>query len=219
MGNCIRGSDPIPTTINVDTERLRNTHFPIVFLLGAPGAGKRTLLVRLAAKYDFLHLVSTDLIREEISSRSERAFTLARMMSQGQLVPTDILIELLATKMMENLRKKKGVVISGFPRKKEQCITFDRTVKPPDIVLYLNVRNSVLSDRIMGRLVTTTERAVTSYDNVKKQITRFHKRTRPVMKYYKDRLITIDGESDAITVFEDACKAIDNYFLRTGRGV
>ncbi|XP_076279112.1 adenylate kinase isoenzyme 1 [Lasioglossum baleicum] len=214
MGNCIGASEPVPAVINVNTEPLKNRYFPVVFLLGGPGAGKRTLIEKVAQKYDFLHLVTADLIRQEITTRTERAFTLARLMSQGQLVPTDVLIELIATKIMDNLYKKKGVIISGFPRRKEQCITFDKTVKPPDVVLYLNVRNSVLSDRIMGRAATTTERAVTNYDFVKKQITEFHKKNRTVVKHYKDRLIKIDGEADLVNVMEDVCKAIDNY-LRT----
>ncbi|XP_076230270.1 adenylate kinase isoenzyme 1 isoform X1 [Nomia melanderi] len=174
-----------------------------------------TLCMKLAEKYGFLHILASEVIRQEIMTRTERAFTLARMMSQGQLVPTDILVELIAIKMLNNLYNKNGVILSGFPKRKEQCKSFDTAIRPPDIVLYLNVRNSVLSDRIMGRIITTTERPMISYEEIKNQIKEFHKRNRLVIKHYKERLINIDGEFDAIKVYEDACNAIDNVLMKT----
>ncbi|XP_078049858.1 adenylate kinase isoenzyme 1 [Augochlora pura] len=165
--------------------------------------------MKLAGHYDFLHIVTADLIREEVSTRTERAFRLARLMSQGQLVPTDIMVELMVTKILNNRMNKHGVIISGFPRRKEQCILFDRFVRPPHLVLYLDVRDSVLGDRIMGRSITTREVVVMNYDDIKIQLKEYDTRTRPIMKHYKDCLVHIDGEADPICVFEGSCEAID----------
>ncbi|KZC08525.1 Adenylate kinase isoenzyme 5 [Dufourea novaeangliae] len=220
MGNCLQPNEPecnnIPraTSITVDTTPIKERNVPIIFLLGGPGAGKRTLCTKVAEKYDFLDIISSDLIRQEISKRTERAFTLARLMSQGRLVPTNVLLELIASKMLNNLSNKNGVIMSGFPRQKDQCRIFERHVRPPDLVLYLNVRNSVLSDRIMGRMVTITESPLIHYEDIRKQIREFHKRNRPIRKYYKKVLVIIDGESDPINVYEEACEAIDNVLMR-----
>ncbi|XP_033327709.2 adenylate kinase isoenzyme 1-like [Megalopta genalis] len=177
-----------------------------------PGNG--TLGMKLAEHYDFLHIVTADLIREEISTRTERAFRLARLMSQGQLVPTDILVELMITKILNNRLNKHGVVVSGFPRRKEQSILFDRFVRPPHLVLYLDVRDSVLSDRIMGRSITTREVVVMNYEDIKNQLKEFHTRTRPIVKHYKDCLVQIDGEADLVSVFETACEAVDRFLQK-----
>ncbi|XP_029040391.1 adenylate kinase isoenzyme 1-like [Osmia bicornis bicornis] len=219
MGNCIKAADPsmasLPRGINVDTSRIRESGLPIIFLIGGPGVGKRTLCSKVAEKYGFLGIISTDLIRTEVSTRTERAFLLARMMSQGQLVPTDVLIELIAVRMIDFLDEKNGFIVSGFPRHKDQCKVFDKLIRPPDLVLFMEARNSVLSDRIMARAITTMERVSISFDSIRKQIKQFHKRNKPVVTYYnyKNLLVMIDGEPEAITVYENVCEVIDNLLL------
>nr|XP_003706407.1 PREDICTED: adenylate kinase isoenzyme 1-like [Megachile rotundata] len=217
MGNCINAMDPvfgsIPTGINVDGTLIKESGLPIIFLIGGPGVGKKTLTSRVAERYGFVGLISADLIRQEVSMRTERAFTLARMMSQGQLVPTNIVVELIAVKMLEHLRENKGFLVIGFPQQKEQCRIFDRAIRQPDLVLFLQARNSVLSDRIMARTITTRARMSMNFDSIRKQIKDFHKRNRSVMRYYKHLLVVIDGEPDVTTVYEKVCEVIDNMLL------
>lgn len=173
-----------------------------------------TLCNKVAEKYGFLDIISSDIIRHEILARTNRAFLLARLMSQGRLVPSDILIELILAKMLVNLKEKKGFIVSGFPKKREQCRLFNREVRPPDLVLYLNVQDSVLNDRVMARMITTTERILTNFDTIGDEIQKFHKRIRPITKYYRKLLVVIDGEPDVITVYEETCKVIDNLLAK-----
>ncbi|XP_076751960.1 adenylate kinase isoenzyme 1 [Xylocopa sonorina] len=137
---------------------------------------------------------------------------LARLMSEGQLVPARILLELIAVKMLNQLSEKKGFILSGFPREKRQCEIFDREVRPPDLVLFLDVRNSVLSDRIMARSVQTTERLSMNFDYIRSRIKEFHSRNKPIIKYYKKSslLRIVDAEDDAVSVFETVCDIIDD---------
>ncbi|XP_076623207.1 adenylate kinase isoenzyme 1 [Colletes latitarsis] len=214
MGNCIKPYDPVLDSIprnsfNIDTTPIRESGLPIIFVIGGPGVGKRTLCTKVAKKYDFLEIISSEIIRQEVIKRTERAFVLAHMMSEGHLVPTDILIELITKKILNNL-DAKGVIVSGFPRHKSQCQVFDREVRPPDLVLFLKARNSVLSDRINARSITTTERPVINFGFIKTELKKFHRRNRPIVKYYKELLVVIDGEYEAITVYENVCKVIDD---------
>ncbi|XP_076245942.1 uncharacterized protein LOC143186256 [Calliopsis andreniformis] len=220
MGNCIKPVDPLiaslPKTIGVDASPIVESQLPIIFIIGGPGAGKRTLCNIVAEKYGFLGIISADIIRHEVSTRTDRAVVLARLMSQGRLVPSDVLIELITVKMLDHLKNTKGFIIAGFPRHVDQSKLFDAEIRPPDLVLFLNVRNSVLSDRIMARMITTTERMPYDFDSIKKRIKMFRKKNGPILKYYKKKyyedqiLVVIDGEPELTTVFDSVCTAIDN---------
>lgn len=165
----------------------------------------------MAQKYGFLGIISTDIIRTEVSTRTNRAFVLAQMMFEGRLVPSRVLIELITVKMLDHLKDTKGFIVAGFPKHVDQSRLFDREVRPPDLVLFLDVRNSVLNDRILSRMITTTERLQYDFDSIKSRIKKFHKKNKPILKYYKDHLlVVIDGEPEVATVSEDVFKAIDN---------
>ncbi|OAD52443.1 Adenylate kinase isoenzyme 1 [Eufriesea mexicana] len=213
MGNCIKPTDPLvdslPKGINVDTTAIKESGLPIIFVIGGPGAGKRTLCNKVAEKYGFEDIICADVLRSEVSRRTDKAFALARLISRGQLVPSDILVELIAIRMLEQLNVKKGFIVAGFPRQKTQGQLFDKEVRPPDLVLFLNVRNSVMSDRIMARYVIATERLLINFDYIKCQIKDFHKRNKSILKYYSKLLVAIDAEHDAMTVFKNACEVID----------
>ncbi|CAK9800404.1 Adenylate kinase isoenzyme 1 [Anthophora plagiata] len=217
MGNCIKPVDPLiaslPRGVNVDGSPIKESGVPIIFVIGAPGAGKRTLCTKVAQKYGFHGIITSDILRNEVSKRTEKALVLARLISQGRLVPPDVLMELIIVKMLEQLHDGKGFILSGFPREREQCKVFDREVRPPDLVLFLNVRNAVLTDRIMSRSVQIHERISISFDNINIQLKEFKKRNKPVIKYYKKLLVVIDGEDDVMTVFEKMCKVIDDALL------
>lgn len=163
----------------------------------------------VAEKYGFEDIICADVIRSEVSRRTDKAFALARLISKGQLVPSNVLLELIAAKMLQKIHMKKGFIVAGFPRHKHQGQLFDKEVRRPDLVLFLNVRESVMSDRIMARYVKATERLLISTDQIKCQIKEFHKRNKDVVKYYRKLLVDIDAEHDVMTVFESACEVID----------
>jgi adenylate kinase len=72
---------------NIDKTPLREAKLPIVWVLGGPGCGKGTQCDKIVAKYGYTHLSSGDLLREEVSSGSERGKQLTAIMERGELVP------------------------------------------------------------------------------------------------------------------------------------
>ncbi|XP_033360095.1 adenylate kinase isoenzyme 1-like isoform X2 [Bombus vosnesenskii] len=217
MGNCMKSTDPLtaslPKSISIDTTAIKESGVPIIFVIGGPGAGKRTLCMKVAEKYGFDDIISSDVIRTEVSKRTGKAFALARLLSEGQLVPSAILVELIAAKMLQHVQDKKGFIVSGFPREKCQAKLFDKEVRRPNLVLMLNVRNSVMSDRLMAKSVKATERLSINFEYIKKQIEDFHKRNKLIVKYYRNLVVVIDAEPDTMTVFEKASESIDNILV------
>ncbi|KAG7201951.1 hypothetical protein KM043_004656 [Ampulex compressa] len=214
MGNCVKPIDPlaaaIPRSSGIDASAIKESSLPIIFVIGGPGAGKKTQCYKVAKKYGFLSIVSGDLLRDEIATHSQRGVILARLMSESKLVPPDVLLELIKTKMLNALGATKGFVLSGFPREKEQAKIFDRQIRPPDLVLYLSVENALLRERMMSRMVTSTERWESSTEHMKKRIKDFRRKTGPILRHYKKLLMLIDGDQDVPEVFEDVCKAISD---------
>jgi len=133
-------------------------------------------------------------------------------MSEGKLIPSDVMVELIKARMLNSL-DTQGFLLSGFPREKIQCQHFNRQIRPPDLVLYLYVRNSLLMDRVLARTITATERQERSIDENWRRIKEHSRMIKPILRYYKKQLVVIDGEKDEIEVFRDICSTIDNILI------
>lgn len=135
-------------------------------------------------------------------------------MSEGKLIPSDVMIELIKARMLSSLNASRGFLLIGFPNEKNECNHFDKQIRPPDLVLYLSVRNTLLMDRILARIITSTERRESSFDEQQvKRIKAFSKMIKGIVKYYKKQLVVINGEKNETEVFNDICKAIDNVLV------
>eukprot|EP00891_Asterochloris_glomerata_P004606 jgi/Astpho2/4606/Aster-00181 len=107
-------------------------HAKIIFVLGGPGSGKGTQCERIAAKYSCKHLSAGDLLREEVKSGSEKGKELAAIMKEGKLVPQAVTIELLRKAMIKS--SANNFLIDGFPRALDQAESFEKEVKPCQLV-------------------------------------------------------------------------------------
>ncbi|KAI4473280.1 hypothetical protein M0802_016201 [Mischocyttarus mexicanus] len=213
MGNCLKPRDPLeeilPRESGIDASAVREANPPIICLIGGPGSGKSTQSIKLKDKFLFVNIISTEILRDEVHTRSVKGVVLARYMSQGRLVPADVLIELIKTKMLAHLNTARGFLLTGFPREKDQGKLFERQVKPFDLLIYLSARNSVLRDRVMAKAVTLTERLEASEDKMKERIKGFHKMNKPILRHYKNKVAVINAENDDEKVFDDICKAVE----------
>ncbi|XP_029680829.1 adenylate kinase isoenzyme 1-like [Formica exsecta] len=212
--NCVRPVDPlsalIPRSDELDVSTIKESKLPIIFLIGGPGAGKSTQCTRVAEHYGFCTIITRELLRNEVATGSQRGAILAYLISDGKLVPADVMVELIKARMLSSLNTSRGFLLSGFPREKAQCKHFNVHIRPPDLVLYLYVRDSLLMDRILARAITATQRQSRSFDENLQRIKDYDKMIKPVLRYYKKQLVIINGENDETEVFEDICNAIDN---------
>ncbi|KAI4483029.1 hypothetical protein M0804_008084 [Polistes exclamans] len=213
MGNCLKPRDPLddilPRESGIDASAVRDANPPIICLIGGPGSGKLTQSLKVIEKFRLVNIISSDILRDEVHTRSVKGVVLARYMSQGRLVPADVLIELIKTKMLAHINTARGFLLVGFPREKDQGKLFERQVKPFDLLIYLSARNSVLRDRVMAKAVTLTERLEASEEKMKERIKGFHKMNKPILRYYKNKLAVINAENDDELVFEDICRVIE----------
>ncbi|KAK2488715.1 hypothetical protein MC885_005071, partial [Smutsia gigantea] len=93
---------------------------------GGPGSGKGTQCEKLVEKYGFTHLSTGELLRNELSSGSERSKAIRDVTAHRALAPTGIILQLLKEAMMANLSSTAGFLIDGYPREVKQGEEFGR---------------------------------------------------------------------------------------------
>jgi len=191
----------------LDLTPLREAKLPVIFVLGGPGCGKGTQCERIVAKYGFTHLSSGDLLREEVQSGSERGKALNAVMERGELVPLEVVLDLLAEAMLQKVSSSKGFLIDGYPREKAQGEMFEQRILPCTKVLYFEVPDAVMVERLLHR-AKTSGRVDDNEETIKKRLHTFHTHSEPVIDHYKDKCSAIVATCSPDEVFEEVKKAL-----------
>jgi adenylate kinase len=92
-------------------------------IFGPPGSGKGTQSVRLAEEFNLVHLSTGDMLRAEITAGTELGKKMSLIMSKGELVPDDVVIEMIAYKI-DHSKGSAGFLFDGFPRTVAKNISF-----------------------------------------------------------------------------------------------
>ena len=87
-----------------------------IVIFGAPGSGKGTQSDKLIERYGLEHISTGDVLRAEIKKGSELGKTAQGYIDQGQLIPDDLMVSILASVYDGFGRGHKGVIFDGFPR-------------------------------------------------------------------------------------------------------
>ena len=66
-----------------------------LILFGPPGSGKGTQSEKIVEKFDFIHLSTGDLLRQEISDKTPLGMEAKNFMDKGQLVPDEVVIGMI----------------------------------------------------------------------------------------------------------------------------
>lgn len=188
-----------------------------VVLLGPPGAGKGTQAKRIEASRNMVHLSTGDMLRQEISSGSELGRKAKDIIDAGDLVPDDLMIELIAAHIDQD-DAKNGFILDGFPRTTAQAEALDGLLGNKglrlDRAVAIEVDDEAMIDRIAGRF--TCAKCGTSYhvkfkqpkkagvcdvcggtdfsrrtddteETVRARLDAYHRQTAPIISYYEKR--------------------------------
>ena len=125
-----------------------------VVLLGPPGAGKGTQARALGALWSIPQVASGDLLRAVVREDSELGREAAGYMDRGQLVPDELVLKLVASRLGKP-DARKGFILDGFPRNVKQAQALaaglERVHLKLDKVVAVIVPDEEIVKRISGR--------------------------------------------------------------------
>jgi adenylate kinase len=185
-----------------------------LILFGPPGSGKGTQSEKLIARYGLKHLSTGDLLRHEIQSNTPLGLAAKSIMDKGQLVPDEVVIEMINS-ALENNPQAKGFLFDGFPRTTAQAEALDKLLAQKNtaikVVLALQVGEEELVSRLLNRGKTSGRSDDTNETVIRSRIEEYTRKTAVVADYYAkfDKVVHIKGEGSVTEIFDLLCQEID----------
>jgi len=203
-----------------------------LILLGAPGTGKGTQAKKITAKFGITHISTGDILRAEISNKTELGNKAQEFVSSGKLVPDDLIMAMIKDRFKAG-DIEKGFLMDGFPRTIEQAEKFDSILEELklklDRVINIVLDKNEIIKRITNRIVCNSckkvfkladfsdkelkcdscnsvlsKRADDSEVVIVKRLEVYEMQTKPLIEYYsrKNLLANVDGQGTEEEIFE-----------------
>ena len=216
---------------------LQATETQVVILLGPPGAGKGSQAVLLKEKMEIAHISTGDLLRENIKEDTDLGKKAKGYMDAGQLVPDDLIFDMLFTRV-EKEDCKKGYILDGFPRNLSQAEVLQKRLSNAHEVTTINLSlpDSEIVDRLTKRLICKScqnpyhliysppkierkcdkcagilyQRSDDTKEVVENRLKVYHAQTAPLVEYYQTRksLHHIDSSKSKEVVLLEILRAL-----------
>lgn len=185
-------------------------------IFGGPGSGKGTQSLKIKDKYGLFHISTGEVLRDHMARGTEIGRIANQYISQGQLIPDDLIIriveDILDSKPEETAN---GVIFDGFPRTIAQAKALDEALdfrgRKIDAVIGLEVDDDELVERMLLR-GQQTGRADDNADTIKKRLAVYHDQTSPLKEYYieEGKYHRIDGGKSIDEIFQQITYELDN---------
>ncbi|XP_037788581.1 adenylate kinase isoenzyme 5-like [Penaeus monodon] len=190
---------------------------PCLFFMGGPGSDKWKLVSGITYLYPGWACVGVgQMLREHIDRwketpemyedlPSEKVVMIQNLMSKGELVPQDLVLQLLKEKL-ESLKGREGIVVVGYPKDVIQAQSFEEKFHQIPPLLLVDCSELELG-RNLGRRESRLD------DNVaaaRRRLAIYREVTLPMLKAFdeKNRLKIIDGDADIEQVEREVKRAI-----------
>jgi adenylate kinase len=159
-------------------------------IFGPPGSGKGTQSVKLAEKFSLVHLSTGDMLRAEITAGTELGKRMSSIMAKGELVPDEVVIEMIAAKI-DKTKGFKGFLFDGFPRTVAQTVALEKMLNERgmkiDSMLVLDVEH----DELVSRLIARAELSGRPDDKdpavIENRIDVYKSKTEPIINYCREK--------------------------------
>jgi adenylate kinase len=132
-------------------------HGPRLVLLGRQGAGKGTQAAKLVVHLGVQHLSTGAILRQEVAAGTPLGLHVQELMEAGDLVPDEIVLEVVAHRLADPDVQRLGFLLDGFPRTEPQAAgLLDLLGRAGlDAAINLEVPGAVVRRRLTARRVCT----------------------------------------------------------------
>jgi adenylate kinase len=159
-------------------------------IFGPPGSGKGTQSVRLAEKFNLMHLSTGDMLRAEIAAGTDLGKKMSLIMSKGELVPDAVVIEMIAVKI-DSTKGKAGFLFDGFPRTVAQTEALEKMLNERGMKIDSMLVLDVDHDELVKRLILRAEQSGRPDDKdpavIENRIDVYTNKTEPIIEYCRKR--------------------------------
>ncbi|MCK4371350.1 MAG: adenylate kinase [Candidatus Lokiarchaeota archaeon] len=186
-----------------------------LILFGPPGAGKGTFSGQIKRILpDITHISTGDIFRENLKNETPLGLKAKSYMDKGELVPDEVVIDMVRDRLNKEDAKKNGFILDGFPRTLPQAEALSN-ITEIDLLLLLQVSRDIIFKRILGRYgckncgeiynkytlppkvegkcdkcgaeIKFEQRSDDNEETLKNRLDTYEKNAKPVIKYYKKR--------------------------------
>lgn len=208
-----RGLKDVYTIVNDEEKEIKQMKNIVIF--GAPGSGKGTQSDKMIEKYGLNHISTGDVLRAEIKNGTELGKTAKGFIDNGQLIPDDLMVSILASVYDSFGREHKGVIFDGFPRTIPQAEALKQMLEERGDKVAAMIELDVPEEELMKRLILRGQQSGRADDNeetIKKRLVVYHSQTQPLIEWYKKEGIHyhINGLGELDRIFADICEVIDS---------
>jgi len=214
-------------------ENKANIKPAVICLFGPQGSGKGTQAKILSKKLNLPHISTGDIFRAAIAGQTELGRQVEKIINSGQLVSDELTFNLLRERVAES-DCGRGFILDGYPRTVPQADML-AGVAEVNKVLEIRVSDKESLKRLINRRqcprcgaiynlytapkpktdelcdccqVKLIQRDDDTEEAVKKRLARYHQEAKPLLDYYQDKVIAINGEQSIEQVAEDISKNV-----------
>ena len=204
-----------------------------IIIFGPPGAGKGTQSDFVVNKYNLFQVSTGNLLREEISKKTNLGLEIYNKINAGKLV-SDKIVSNLVENFLSNEKYKNKIVFDGYPRNLIQANELDKLLSKYNqkITLALNLKTDleIIKKRISGRYLCgkcgkiynkffnpppkdkvcckdefLNKRGDDNVDVAVKRYNTYIEETSPVLDFYrkKNLLKEVNGESSIDQIYKE----------------
>ena len=208
-----------------------------LILLGPPGGGKGTQAKLLIKKFQIPQISTGDMLREHVNKNTKLGMLAKSYIDNGKLVPDSLILDMMNVKLRQS-ECKDGYILDGFPRTIPQAEGLANILNninhELNKIIVLDVDDEVIINRMGGRRIHlpsgriyhikfnppknnnlddfTNEklsiRKDDKEDTVRTRLKIYHNSTKPLINYYKNNLVTINGAESINIVFHNIIKEL-----------
>ena len=190
-----------------------------IIIFGAPGSGKGTQSALLIEEYGYYHISTGDVLRAQIAEGTELGKIAESYISKGQLIPDELMIDILDDVLAMHPESAKGVVFDGFPRTIHQAETLDVLLAKRNGMVDVVVGLEVEEDELIARLINrgkTSGRSDDNMETIKKRLDVYNNQTNPLRDHYKaqGKYEAVHGMGSIEDIFERIKVVVEKHHNR-----
>ncbi|KAK8450335.1 hypothetical protein SEVIR_6G008300v4 [Setaria viridis] len=203
-----------------------------VMISGAPASGKGTQCELIKAKYGLVHISAGDLLRAEIAAGSENGKQAKEYMEKGQLVPDEIVVNMVKERLLQPDAQENGWLLDGYPRSYSQAMALETLEIRPDTFILLDVPDELLVERVVGRRLDPvtgkiyhlkysppeneeiasrlTQRFDDTEEKVKLRLQTYYQNVESLLSTYDNVIVKVKGDVTVDEVFAEIDKQLSS---------